>query len=206
LNSHPGTGKLIVFEGIDGSGKTKHLMRTVKWLQQQGYQVLALCEPTYGPPGLKLRNSAQEGRLSAEEELNLFLEDRRWNVEKNILPALQSGKIVLLDRFYYSSIAYQGARGLDPEEIRRRNEAFAPTPDRVLLFDVESEIAVERIQQKRGDSPNLFEKLDYLRRVRDIFLSLTDPYIIRIDSSGPVEDVWQQVEAAIRPILDPNLS
>jgi dTMP kinase len=67
--------------------------------------------------------------VSPREELDLFLEDRRQHVRERIAPALERGAIVLMDRYYYSTIAYQGARGLDPVEIRRLNEAFAPPAD-----------------------------------------------------------------------------
>ncbi len=195
-------GKLILFEGIDGAGKTVQQERSARWLSSKGYPVLTLCEPTHGPAGLKLRRSAAHGRLTPEEELNLFLEDRRWNVETNIIPALQAGKMVLLDRYYLSSMAYQGARGLDPEMIRRKNEAFAPKPDLILLLDLEPDIALERIKRNRGELPNLFEKRDYLHRVRQIFLSLKDPQLVRIDAARSVEEVWREVQGALEASLD----
>ena len=194
-------GKLIVYEGIDGSGKTTHFERSAEWLRSKDYSVLTLREPSASPHGAKLRRSAIKGRLSPEEELNLFIEDRRWNVANNIQPALVKHQFVLLDRYYYSTIAYQGTRGIDLDEIRKKNEAFAPKPNLVLLFDLSPEISIERIKIDRGETPNLFEKLDYLSRVRDIFLSLKDEAIVRIDAAKPINAVWQQVEAALRPLL-----
>ena len=114
---------------------------------------------------------------------------------------MKQEKTVLIDRYYFSTIAYQSARGLDPEEIRRKNEAFAPRPDLVLLFDLDPEIAIDRIKEKRGERPNLFEKLDYLRQVRENFLKLTDPFIKRIDASLSIDDVWKQVKEAIEPLF-----
>ncbi len=194
-------GKLIVYEGIDGAGKTTQMQRTAAWLKHRGYRLVMLREPTYGPYGMKLRASASAGRLSAAEERDLFVQDRRWNVTTNILPALFDGQIVLLDRYYFSSIAYQGARGLDLQAIRAQNEAIAPRPDLVLLFDLEPEMAVLRIEKQRGETPNLFENLDYLRRVRAIFLALEDPFIVRLDAQLPMEQVWQQVEEALLPLF-----
>ncbi|MFH1734627.1 MAG: dTMP kinase [bacterium] len=194
-------GKLIVFEGIDGCGKTTQQLNTVTWLQTQGLQVLALREPTDGPKGQQLRISAEEGRLSPEDELALFLADRKWNIDNNILPAIKQGRYVLLDRFNFSTIAYQGARGLDPEELQKRNEAFAPIPDLVLLFDLDPELAIERIKTKRGETPNLFEKIDYLTKVREIFLSINTPYIKRIDATPAIADVWRQVETELRKLV-----
>jgi dTMP kinase len=188
------SSKLIVFEGIDGSGKTTQLKRAAFWLNQKKVKTAALFEPTHGPYGRKLRASALTGRLSAEEERDLFILDRRWDVETNITPALEAGKVVLLDRYYFSSVAYQGARGLDVEDIRACNEAIAPKPDLVLLFDLDPEIALGRIRQQRGEAPNLFEGLEYQRQVREIFLSLTDPFIVRVDASREAEEVWGKVK------------
>lgn len=175
--------------------------RTAKWLSGLSYEVTTLREPTSGIHGLKLSRTARTGRLSPEAECELFIEDRRWNVENNVRPALSQGKVVLLDRYYFSTIAYQSARGLDPEEIRRKNEAFAPRPDLVLLLDLDPKIALQRIKEKRGESPNLFEQLDYLRQVRQNFLKLTDSFIVRIDASPSVEDVWRQVKNALEPLF-----
>jgi len=191
------SGKLIVFEGIDGSGKTTQLKRAAHWLTQAGYRVAALLEPTYGPFGRKLRASAVSGRLPPEEERDLFVQDRRWNVENNIKPALAAGKIVLLDRYYFSSIAYQGARGLDLDDVRARSEAVAPKPDLVLLFDLEPETALNRIVKHRSETLNLFEGLEYQRQVRNLFLSLQDPFIVRIDAALDTEAVWNDVQAEI---------
>jgi len=194
-------GKLIVFEGIDGSGKSTQLEHTATWLNGRGYQVVKLHEPTDGPYGSILRASALSGRLSSEDELDHFVQDRRWNVENNIRPALNQGQVVLLDRYYFSSIAYQGARGLDPQDIRKRNEAVAPQPDLVLLFDLDPEIALARIEKQRGRTPNLFERLDYLRQVREIFLRISDPFVVEIDAAGTEDEVWRNVEAALAALF-----
>lgn len=196
-------GRLIVFEGIDGSGKTLQLKKTSVWLRREGYKVRELREPTDGRYGQKLRLSASSGRLSPSDEQDLFLKDRRWNVARNIKPALADGMIVLLDRYYFSSIAYQGARGLHPNEIRRLNEAIAPAPDLVLLFDLDPKTALKRIRTQRGDSPNLFERVDYLKTVREIFLSLKDPFVVIIDATPPADAIWQKVQAAITPLFPP---
>ncbi len=194
-------GKIIAFEGIDGAGKTTQSRKAELFLNRESYSPFYIKEPTYSPSGKKLQASARNGRLSPEEELELFIEDRRWNVEKNILPALAEGRIVLLDRYYFSTIAYQSARGLDAQEIKDRNEAFAPIPDLVLLFDLDPDAALERIRKNRGETPNLFEKAEYLRIVREKFLQLDDAYITKIDALRSIEEVWLQVEEAIKAVL-----
>jgi len=194
-------GKLVVFEGIDGSGKSTQLERTAQWLNGLGYRVVKRREPTEGHFGRILRASAVGGRLSPEDERDHFVQDRQWHVETHLRPALDAGQVVLLDRYYFSSIAYQGARGLDLDDIRRRNEAIAPQPDIVLLLDLDPETALQRIQKQRAEAPNLYEKLDYLRAVREIFLSLPDPFIRRIDARPEEEVVWKQIKAALAPMF-----
>ena len=166
-------GLFIVIEGIDGTGKSTQSKRLAEWFRSRGREVVLSREPTDGPWGKKLRESATTGRLSAEEELECFLNDRREHVEMSIKPALAEGKVVILDRYYFSTMAYQGARGFDPAEIRRRNEAFAPQPDLLLILDLSVESAHGRIGA-RGDTANEFEQRDTLSRCREIFLSLRD--------------------------------
>src|SRR5690606_9901276 len=136
-----------------GTGKSTQTKRLAEWLRGHGREVVLSREPTDGPWGTKLRESAATGRLSPADELNYFLNDRRQHVEETILPALHTGKFVVLDRYYFSSMAYQGARGGDPEEIRRLNEAFAPPPDLLLILDLEVDLALERIG-RRGEVAN----------------------------------------------------
>ena len=104
-------GRLIVFEGIDGTGKSTHIGHLRKYLEDRGVEVVQSFEPTRGPWGRMLRDSAVTGRLSVREEVDLFLKDRREHVETLIAPALARGAWVLLDRYYLSMMAYQGARG-----------------------------------------------------------------------------------------------
>lgn len=186
-------GTLIVLEGIDGTGKSTQAKRLGEWFASQGREVVLSREPTSGPWGTKLRESAATGRLSPEEELEYFLNDRRQHVEELVAPALAAGKVVILDRYYFSTMAYQGARGFDPAEIRRRNEAFAPVPDLLLVMDLDVDISLERIGS-RGDVANEFEKRENLERCREIFLSLRDePFVRVIHSSGSLDEVTREM-------------
>ena len=186
-------GLFIVIEGIDGTGKSTQSKRLAEWFRSRGREVVLSREPTDGPWGKKLRESATTGRLSAEEELECFLNDRREHVEMSIKPALAEGKVVILDRYYFSTIAYQGARGFDPSEIRRRNEAFAPQPDLLLILDLSVESAHGRIGA-RGDTANEFEQRDTLSRCREIFLSLRDePFACVIDAEPSLNEVTADI-------------
>jgi dTMP kinase len=192
-----GKGLFIVLEGIDGTGKSTQARRLGEWFVSQGREVVLSREPTDGPWGKKLRESAATGRLSPEDELRYFLNDRRQHVEETIAPALAAGKVVILDRYYFSTMAYQGARGFDPIEIRRMNEEFAPIPDLLLILDLDVDTAHQRIGH-RGDSANEFEKHESLTRCREIFLSLrNEPFVRVIDSNGSLEDVALRIRDSV---------
>jgi dTMP kinase len=194
-------GRFIVVEGIDGTGKSTQVQRLGEWLQGQGDEVVLSREPTAGPWGRKLRESAATGRLAPEDELQYFLNDRRQHVEELIAPSLAAGKVVILDRYYFSTMAYQGARGFDVSDIRRQNEAFAPTPDLLLILDLDVDAALERIGA-RGDSANEFEQRENLERCREIFLSLKDEEFVRvIPTTGTLDDVANRIRQVTEEFL-----
>jgi dTMP kinase len=190
-------GRLIVLEGIDGTGKSTQTRRLGEWFASQGREVVLSREPTAGPWGKKLRETAATGRLSPGDELQYFLNDRRQHVEELIAPSLAAGKVVILDRYYFSTMAYQGCRGFDPAEIRRKNEEFAPVPDLLLIMDLDVDSSLERIGA-RGDTANEFEKRESLEHCREIFLSLKDePFVRVIDSSGSLDDVARRIRDVV---------
>jgi dTMP kinase len=94
-------GLFIVIEGIDGTGKSTQAQRLGEWFKAQGREVILSREPTAGPWGQKVRASGETGRLSAEDELQYFLNDRQQHVQELIAPALAAGKVVILDRYYF---------------------------------------------------------------------------------------------------------
>lgn len=188
-------GFLIVAEGIDGTGKSTQVRLLADALRAAGHRVITSREPTDGPYGRRLRQSATTGRLSPEEEFQLFLRDRRDHVATLIRPALDAGSIVILDRYYFSTMAYQGARGFDPEEIRRLNEEFAPQPDLLLHLDLPVDKALDRIGARDG-SANEFEQREALQQCGRVFHSVTDDFVRRIDASRTIEQVHADVLAA----------
>jgi dTMP kinase len=153
--------------------------------------------------GQRIRFLATNGRhhVDPEFEFNLFLEDRKEDVQKNISPALKSRKVVIMDRYYFSNICYQGALGLDVKIIQRKNEEFAPKPDLVILLDVSPRVGISRITKIRGDKTNHFEKERYLSKVKKLFDKLDDPYVQRISSVAPIDDVQMEVQNASLAIL-----
>ncbi len=193
-------GFLLVLEGIDGAGKSTLALRLSNRLRELGVASTISREPTNGPHGRELRRSAKAGRLPLDEELELFVKDRAEHVETVLRQALRTGEVVILDRYYFSTAAYQGARGGDPEAIIARNEEFAPVPDLVFLLDVDPQSGVGRVTT-RGDSPDEFEALEYLAKVREIFLALKRPYIHRIDATRPLPEVFTECDELLRPAL-----
>jgi dTMP kinase len=195
-------GLLIAFEGIDGGGKTTQATRLRDHLVALGREVVLTKEPTNGPWGQRLRASAKTGRLPPEEELDLFLRDRAEHVTDEIQPALDRGAVVIIDRYYPSTVAYQGIRGWDPAELRARNEAFAPRPDLLVILDIAAERGLGRVAS-RGDTADAFERVDLLDRSRVIFQSMRDwPGALLIDATQPLEQVERRVHAALQPLLE----
>ncbi len=193
-------GFLLVLEGIDGAGKSTLARSLAAWLRERGRTVVLDREPTDGPHGRALRESAKSGRLPPEGELELFVKDRREHVANVIAPALARGDVVILDRYYFSNAAYQGARGLDPAAIIASNEAFAPVPDLVLLLDVDPAAGHTRIGA-RGSALDDFEGAAYLADVRRIFLSLDRPFIRRIDAARSAAEVAADAIAVLQSAI-----
>ena len=143
-------GLFIVFEGIDGSGKSTQARMAYEYVKELGYGAVALKEYTDGPWGQKIKELSIKGRDSVTpyQEFEYFLEDRKEDVELNINPALERKDIIVLDRYYYSSMAYQSANGLDKNMIQEENEKIAPQPDMVIYVQVDVDLGLKRIQQK----------------------------------------------------------
>lgn len=196
-------GALIAFEGVDGAGKSTQARLALDHLTSLGYDALLLREPSDGPVGRKLRAvmTGQGERPTPHEEFRLFLEDRQDDVRRNIQPALDRGAVVLIDRYYISSMAYQGARGLDPATIRHENEKIAPRPHLTLLFEIPLEQSLARIEARSaGDSgSNPFELQAYQSRVHALFTSHPEfdpahfPGLVQINAKRGIEELQTEV-------------
>ena len=173
-------GLLVVFEGIDGSGKSTQAKLLATHLRSLGYQVVLTHEPSNGFWGQRIRDTSISGRLPVESELTLFYLDRLEHVRDVILPAMASPTIVITDRYYFSNVAYQGSRGFPVGEILEVNEKIAPEPDLLFYLDVPATTAMERV--KARDSGNLFEIESELVQSLEIFRGLRRPYLHQLDS------------------------
>ena len=187
------TSILIAVEGIDGSGKTTQVQLLKQALESAGESPVVSKEPTNGRWGRLIKESAATGRLSPERELEAFVEDRTEHVNTLILPALQAGKIVILDRYFYSSIAYQGSRGANIEEVRSLMETRFPIPDAVFILDVEPALGIHRISHSRAEQPNHFEGHENLQRAREIFKAMTNEKIHHIDGTHSIPAVHARI-------------
>jgi len=194
-------GILIVFEGIDGSGKSVQAGLLKEKLKDKGFDVVSFQEPSGSKWGREIKNKAlYPDSLSPEEELDLFVKDRRENVEKNLKPALEKKKIVILDRYYFSTISYQGARGIDTERIRKVNEQFAPPADLVFILDIDARTGLDRIKERKNKE-RLFEREDYLAKVGQIFRSLKEKNFIHLDALEAEEEISRKIEKVVLDYL-----
>ena len=121
-------------------------------------------------------------------------------METTIRPALKDGHIVVLDRYYFSTMAYQGIRGFDPQEIRRTNEEFAPRPDLLLLLELSVDAAMNRIGARDGQG-NQFEQKESLQLCRAIFHSVKDDFVEVIEADQPVEQTHEAIMRTVNPAL-----
>jgi dTMP kinase len=184
-------GFLVAFEGIDGAGKTTQAQMLTRFCVENQLDYVISKEPTSGQYGTILRQSAQTGRRPLNEELDLFLRDRREHVERFIRPALDLNQIVILDRYYFSNVAYQGARGANPNVI------LMAEPDLLVILDVPPQLGLARIRE-RGDEPNTFESEESLALARQLFNRMEAPYVHWIDARTGPEIVQHNVLTAFQ--------
>ncbi len=185
-------GRLIVLEGIDGTGKTTLCVRLAEALRSSNREVVTTREPWTSPPGMELRKllAAKERTTDGEQELALFHADREQHVAEVVRPALARGAWVVQDRTFWSTAAYQGARGVSVAAILSKSRAIAPLPDLTVLLELTPELALARIAASRATASS-FERLEDLRAVARVYaeLAAAEPTIARLDASRPLTDV-----------------
>ncbi|AYV56822.1 dTMP kinase [Leptospira kmetyi] len=192
----------IVFEGIDGSGKSTLCKSLTEKLSARGISSIGFTEPTNLETGKYLRKFLRgEIELGREEQIEAFLNDRNESLRQNILPSLESGKNVLLDRYMYSTAAYQSGEDLSPETILKKNlERNFKTPDVLFYLDLKPEIALERLD-RRKENKERFETLSQLQKIHSAYERILPQETIRIDGEkGPDQIVSECLEILLKRI------
>ncbi|MBW4623034.1 MAG: dTMP kinase [Cyanosarcina radialis HA8281-LM2] len=197
-------GKLIVFEGVEGCGKTTQIERSRLWLQDRGKApVVVTREPGGTELGVALRHlllAEQQHPIFPRAELLLYAADRAQHIEETIEPHLSQGAIVLCDRYTDSTVAYQGyGRGLSLELIERLNRiaTSGTMSDLTLWLDVEVEIGLARAKARGKIDRFEQTELDFHRRVQQGYKELAQKYphrIVRIDASRSEVEVQAQIQ------------
>jgi len=191
-------GAFICIEGLDGCGKTTQAKLLAKKLRKS-HSAVYTAEPSRGKIGTYIRKSYLYGekRLSCVLEALLFAADRIEHVETEVLPALNEGRLVISDRYVYSSLAYQGAAGLSLEWIEKINE-HALQPDFAVFIDVDPKTVMHRLKPKKS----VMENLETQQKVREIYLKFVEKgSLARINGDKSKNEVAKELYAVVTKFL-----
>jgi len=194
-------GAFIVLDGLDGCGKTLQSKALRDELKARGFDVAYTAEPSNNTVGKFIQSILLTEKIPAEVEALLFAADRHEHLKKEILPNLEAGKVVICDRYLYSSLAYQGAQGVDVNWIRTIN-SFVVKPDIAFYLDVPPDVGLNRIKRKR----TVLERIDLQVKVREKYLELVrEGELVLVDSNRSVEAVKTELtNSAIRRLGQPS--
>lgn len=193
-------GFFICIEGLDGCGKTTQTKLLVKRLRKIGYDAIYTAEPSRGKIGIFIRKYCLHGekRISPVVEALLFAADRFEHVETEIIPALNKGKIVVSDRYVYSSLAYQGGGGLDLKWIKTLNQ-HAIQPNLAIFIDVSPEAVIQRLKPKKS----VMENLATQKKVREIYVKFVEKgELTRIDGNKSKTVVSNDIFKIVKNTLE----
>ena len=197
----------IVFEGLDGSGKGTQITLLADFLKEKKRNVVLTKEPTQSSPqGSVIRKVlANQTKIIPEKLQDLFCQDREWHLKNIIIPALKRGDIVISDRYFFSTIAYGIADGLNQEVLLQKNKSFL-LPDIVFYLDVKPAVCFERIK-KRGNKEEIFEKEGVLKKVRenyelifnDVFKDILEIHFI--NGEQEIQKIFKDIKNLIKGTL-----
>ncbi len=203
-------GVFIVLDGMDGSGKSEmvKLLHNYLFSKSKSYRILTTREPTNGTYGKEIRHilkNENDPKINAEKLLGLFIKDREEHLNNTIMPFLSKPNdhevnIVICDRYYHSTIAFQSTQGIGMKMLIEKNKKFLK-PDIAFIMDVNPEIALGRIKERRKEK---FEDLGFMRKLREKFLEL--PKLLRgnikvIDASKSQNEVFEDIKKEVDKLL-----
>lgn len=205
-------GLFVVFEGGEGSGKSTMIEKIYNWLKEEGHE----CILTREPGGIRISEKIREiildknnTEMDGRTEALLYAAARRQHLVEKVLPALEDGKMVLCDRFVFSSLAYQGhARELGMKEVYKINE-FAidgHMPDLSILFDIDPEVGLERIRKNSNREVNRLdlETMDFHNKVREGYTKIYEnnkSKMRKINAENSIEEVFEELKKIFIEIL-----
>jgi dTMP kinase len=192
-------GYFICIEGLDGCGKTTQAKLLVKKLQKN-YNAVYTAEPSRGKIGRFIRKYCLHNtkRLSSIVEALLFAADRFEHLENEVFPALKAGKLVVSDRYVYSSLAYQGTAGVDLDWISKINE-HASRPDLAVFIDVNPNIVLKRLKREKS----VMETLETQRRVREVYMKFVESgELLKVDGNKSKKEVANEVLKVVLGFLE----
>src|SRR3989338_8333221 len=203
-------GIFIVVDGLDGSGKSEivKMLHSYLFSKNKKYRIMTTREPTNGKYGAKIRKMLAKEKdpfSSSKKLVDMFVKDREDHLKKNVEPFLKTVNghelnIAICDRYYYSTIAFQGAQGMDIKMLMRKNKKFRK-PDLAIILDVEPSIALKRIEYRKKEK---FEQLEFMKKIRKNFLRM--PRMLKdnikiINSSKSLKNVLANVKKEVNNVL-----
>jgi len=197
------SGAFIVFEGADGAGKSSVCRSVAEELSRRGRDVVITAEPTHDKIGAFIR-SGSAGSISQRTEALLFVADRNDHTEA-IESMVAEGKVVLCDRYFASTVAYQSAKldgdASDRDWLIEINGQFIGRPDATILLDIDPEVGMGRVGT-RGEEISKFERLDFQKQVRSNYLRLAEEYGFDVvDASLPMDEVFKRTMEIVDRVI-----
>jgi len=197
------SGKFIVVEGLDGSGKSAQVDLVIDYLKQKDKEVIVTKEPTVESEAGRKVKQALRGEIVVEplELQKLYVQDRKEHLQNKVIPALKNGKFVVSSRYSFSTFAYGYSDGLDTDLLIKLNEEFL-LPDLTIIVDVNPESCIERIEG-RGEPKELFEKKEKLTRVNDFYKKIPEMFenVFVVNGEKAIPEVFEEIKKIIEKII-----